>query len=262
MPSLFELFQSKTRTTFIAENVSATNDSSKTLLIMDATISERHRTKAIATENSVEVGSDIADNVDVRPREYDIDAVITDAPITFLNALVGNLAGAASALTDNRFVGSLATTAIATLGGALLNGSRTRSLDAYNTLLDIQGYKRNDTAQGLIFETGGRPVPITIITGLTIYNNMILTELNVERTASIGRKLQFTGALKEIRVVESKLVKIPPKAINPNVRTSAADKSSEGKKTANEANGVDSNSGRGSSILIKGAKGVAGVLGL
>lgn len=51
--------------------------------------------------------------------------------------------------------------------------------------------------------------PVSIATGLKVYQNMVIKEFNVDRDASTGQSLPFTMTLKEIKTVKSQTVYIP-----------------------------------------------------
>lgn len=51
--------------------------------------------------------------------------------------------------------------------------------------------------------------PITIVTGLKVYDNIVILSLNVTRTSANGKSLEFTLTGKQIRRVKSQSVLIP-----------------------------------------------------
>lgn len=136
-------------------------------IVIDATVSEEHRSTCELTENPVEEGAKITDHVQLQPSELTIEGVITDSPLGY--ALIGNI---------QNIVRSVST----------LFGQASRSIDAYKDLLDLQKSRK----------------PFTVITGLKRYENMILTELSVPRTAETGNAIHFRAVMKEIRIVKSK----------------------------------------------------------
>lgn len=77
-----------------------------------------------------------------------------------------------------------------------------RSLTAYKQLLQL-----HDT-----------PQLITVVTGLETYQNLLMTSLNVPRTAQTGRAVRFRASFKEIQIVASQTVQIArkvPKTLPP-----------------------------------------------
>lgn len=59
----------------------------------------------------------------------------------------------------------------------------TRSIDAFNRLVDLHE----------------RRVPVTVVTGLKVYQNMVMTTLDVPRTITTGQSLTFNITLQNIR---------------------------------------------------------------
>ena len=73
--------------------------------------------------------------------------------------------------------------------------------------------------------------PVSVITALGIYNQMVITNLNIPKDATIGRSLVFTAQLKEYRVV------VPPKEPK---KEGALKKNKNGTKTKDGQNVNDS----------------------
>lgn len=136
-------------------------------IVIDATISEEHNTSCDLTENPVEDGAKITDHVQIKPAELSIEGVISDSPL-----------GTPFVQNFQNIVDSV---------GVYL-GKTSRSIDAYNKLLDLQNKRE----------------PFTVTTGLKQYKNMIMTKLSVPRKAEMGGSLQFKATLREIRIVKSK----------------------------------------------------------
>lgn len=136
-------------------------------IVVDATVSETHLSSCDLTENPVEDGAKITDHVQLKPSELTIEGVISDSPLGY--AVVGNIQNLVRS-TKSLFGGS------------------SRSIDAYNDLLLLQKSRQ----------------PFTVITGLKRYENMIMTELSVPRTAQTGNAIHFRASMKEIRIVKSK----------------------------------------------------------
>lgn len=59
----------------------------------------------------------------------------------------------------------------------------TRSIDAFNRLVDLHE----------------RRVPVTVVTGLKVYQNMVMTTLDVPRNINTGQSLTFNITLQNIR---------------------------------------------------------------
>lgn len=135
-------------------------------IVLDALVSEEFSSKCDVTEYPVESGAVIADHVQMRPIELTIQGVITDSPLGY--AVIGNI---------QNLVRSVST----------LFGQTSRSIDAFNELLELQKKR----------------IPFTVVTGLRRYENMIMTELTVPRTAQTGGAIHFSATMKEVKIVSS-----------------------------------------------------------
>lgn len=135
---------------------------------LDASISEEHVSECDVTENPIEDGAIVTDHVHVKPAQLTIEGIVSDTPITF--AVINNVVG---------FVNAVNTTIL---------GNSSRSTDAYNALIDLQKSRE----------------PFTVITGLRVYKDMIMTSLSVPRDAQRGKAVNFTAELKQIIIAKSK----------------------------------------------------------
>jgi hypothetical protein len=194
----------------------------RVLLILDAADQISHQNRATPTENPIEDGSMVADHVDRAPKSVTFQGVVSEAPIQIEQAVVGNVAGAVGGIIG-KAAGTLAgvgsSLGVAALGGLLLNRQGNRVQDAFNALLEIQD----------------KAIPVTLITGLRAYNNMILTEFTPIETADTGRSLSFTATFSEIKIVSSKQIRLPKKVLAAAVAPSAASVINQGTKVATEA---------------------------
>lgn len=146
---------------------------------IDATISDEHTSACDLTENPVEEGANVTDHVQLKPVELTIEGVISDTPLDF--GILNNL------ITGN--FGAIKDTAKGIAGN--FTGQTTRSTEEYNKLLDLQRKRE----------------PFKVVTGLKVYENMILVKLSVNRNATTGKSIHFKADLKQIRIVSSKTAK-------------------------------------------------------
>lgn len=184
---------------------------------VDATLTENHSFEAEATDNPVEEGVVISDHINLKPEMFSLTGVISDTPLSFGSSLAG-AATTAGALAGQKIVGPLG--AYAGLGaGAVANlliGPSNRMKNAFDHLRNLQSAR----------------VPFTVVTGLNVYENMVITSLTINRDNKSGRSFNFTATLKKIRIVKSQVVDI--KNVPRNV-TGASKKTELGKKAAEEA---------------------------
>lgn len=135
-------------------------------IVVDCTVSENHNFTCDMTEEPVEQGAKITDHVQLKPKQLTIEGVISDAPLGY--AIVGNIQ-------------NIVKTVASVFGGSV------RSIDAFNELEKLQESR----------------VPFTVITGLKRYENMIMVDFDVQRTAETGRALHFKAIMRQIRIVQS-----------------------------------------------------------
>jgi len=197
-------------------------------LIFDMTKSISHQNVADPTEEPIENASIVGDHIDVRPKVVTFEGIMSEAPITIGQALLGNFAGAVPAIGGfgNTLGGTLFTGIAATLGGNLLNSSENRLEKALNAMLDLQQKK----------------IIVTLVTGLRAYNNMVLQSFTPIEEPTTGNSLIFTATFKEIQIVQSESVILPASVVDPDVANKAPSLQKRGKKVTKETT-------RGSSFL-------------
>lgn len=165
------------------------------LLKIDATRAEEHSFKAKATQHEVEDGANIADHVIKTGRTVTLNGVISDDPISITAAAVGGIAGITGSLVPG-LGGAVATGVVAKVGSELISNGSKPSKDA----IDILEY---------IYEEN---IPLMITTSLKTYTNMIMESLTVPRNSRNANSLEFSASFREIRIIESEVVEIPPSA--------------------------------------------------
>lgn len=89
------------------------------------------------------------------------------------------------------------------------NGLTDRRVEAYDQLLAL--FKSRDV--------------VSVVTGLKVYNDMVMNRFSIPRNQGTGRRLQFTAEFTEIRKAESQIVGVAERKAAPEV----ADKVSENK---------------------------------
>lgn len=205
---------------------------------VDATLTENHSFESEVTENPVEEGVSIADHINLKPETYSLTGVISDTPLD-LTASVKGAFTSGGALAGKSIVGPLG--AYAGVGaGAFANlasgGSGNRMKNAFDHLRNLQSAR----------------VPFTVITGLSVYENMVLTSLTINRDNKSGRSFNFSATLKKIRIVKSQVVDI--KNVPRNV--TGASKQSDLGKQSTEVASIDKKTLflKAKNFLVDGAK--------
>lgn len=180
----------------------------------------RARIGALQLDASVE--EEHAGEVEVSEHEVEVGANISDhareKPETIrISGVVSNTPIAESDRRDQE--------------GRLRRGSEGRADSAYDALRKIKSERQ----------------PVTVVTSLRQYENMVMTSLSVPRDAERGDSLHFTAAFKQIRTVASETVRVElPRAQK---------KLSGGKKTTTAASEATTKKVR-ESLLRRGTRGV------
>jgi len=227
MANLFDLQRGKRRVAIISEDTE--------LIKIDATISEGHGLTAKATEQSVEDGSDISDHVIKGSRTLSLTGLVSDSPIDLAEVAVGNLAGIAGSIFKGP-ADAIITGVTAKIGSSLISDGKGKpSKSAFEALESI-------------WEDS---LPVSIITGLRTYSNMIMETLDIPRRSDINEALEFRATFRQVTFVISETIDVPKEVIAPDAK-SAATKIKQGKKAAELASNEIVNKTRGS-IAYEGA---------
>ena len=65
----------------------------------------------------------------------------------------------------------------------------------------------------------GLGLPITVVTGLKVYENMIITDFNINRTVGNGQSLPFRMTVQQIQIVQSQTAQIPASQLTGDTQT-------------------------------------------
>lgn len=212
----------------------------KTIITMDVSISETHSRTAVISQNEIEDGSNVADHVKLNPEKLTIEGLVSDSPVGVLQSAIGAGLSSASQLAAgaaSKALGPVAATAVGSAVGlaggsiaGLLTGQNRNPKDMFK-LLDDLWRKRQ---------------PFTMVTALEKYDNMIITDLTVPRSASIGKSLRFTMSLEKVQIVSSSIVQVPAFKVANAGGSSVAKLGKQASKTASAANGSNA------SLLLQG----------
>jgi outer membrane lipoprotein SlyB len=221
------------------------------VFVLDTQKSESFKGDAEVTDHPVENGSDITDHVILKSKMLQIEGTVSATPLTFGSSIAG--AGTAVAASIGSAIGGiLGSTGLGTVVGGVGGGLVGKSVAG---LLGQQTSNRlSDIMDELVAARDSRS-PVSIQTGLKLYENYILTSFEVKRDKPQG-KISVTLSLKELRVVSSRSEKIKiPKVLG------AIPKANDGHK-----NGGLTDSIKHQSILFGGDQvfnggGVAKLLG-
>lgn len=156
------------------------------VIVIDATVNETHSRDSTPTEFEVENGDTISDNIIVKPFALEIQGIISDTPLSVLNAA---LTTAVSAIVPPiALVG-------ATAGSALFSAiaeTDSPSVVAYKQIRALQENKQ----------------PFDVLTTLNRYTNMFIKSLSIPRDANTGQVLMFNISLVELLLVSPQTVNL------------------------------------------------------
>lgn len=166
---------------------------------LDASMTESHEAAAALSQNEIEDGSNINDNVVLAPLKLTLEGVVSKTPLGF-NALIGSAATAVAGQFAKGApgIGVIAAIGVASIGGLLANsfgpdGPKSRApADVFDYLLELRNMR----------------LPLSVLTALKLYENMILTNLSVPRSIQTVGVLRFTATLEQVRIVSSETVDI------------------------------------------------------
>lgn len=197
-------------------------------LQLDATVSENHTRTATITQNEIEDGSKVSDNVVLGNEKFEITGLISEAPFSRSNIL-----DIASQVQNQGF--QALNDAIGSIGSGVLS-SAAASVKRIIALTQLESFWKNK-------------IPFTVLTGLKKYENVLINEISIPVNAKDGKSLRFTVRCESVRIVESQTVSIPESV----TEAGATAKQGLGKKAAQEA--ASSEEGQASILfnLYKGA---------
>lgn len=208
------------------------------LMEVDATISETHEASTTLTETEVESGAKINDHVTLNPLSLTIEGAVSENPISIIGAAAGAAASAVGAkvgAAKGALPGAAATVGIASIGGLVSSALSSSSGPKSRAKEDVYDY---------LMELRNNRQPITVVTGLKEYSNMIITSISIPRTAQTGQILRFTVVMRQVKIVQT-----VTSAISIDTVKAAADK---GKNLGKQATKTASDkTGKGSSVLFK-----------
>lgn len=214
------IFGGNTRTEFKAPG------SGSVVLTIDATIRSEHTARATLTRRELEKGAQINDHLVTSPESVVIEGVISETPLDFLSSILSAGVGAAASLASQAGLGAAAATGL--LGGSLMgavNGSRT--VNSFELMTQLQKKR----------------IKFDLVTGLKNYKDMILTSVVANRSASIGKAIQFTATIEQVVFVTSALIKLGEGDMSGSIGASAAGSTNLGKQAASPAGADTSNNG-------------------
>lgn len=200
MSLLSLIFNRPVKASFEVVRSTGGGSTEKVVFEMDASLQEGHEREASVSQNPIEDGSNIADNVNLKPRKLTMKAVISDAPISLLGSAVGLGISSATQLASQSLGGGVLGNLAGTVAGlglgsiaGLITGSPRDPKKAWQFLEEVWLARE----------------PFSVITALQRYDSMVISRLSAPRSAAVGKGLEFDVTLEEVKIVSSSIIKVP-----------------------------------------------------
>lgn len=171
-------------------------------IVLDAVVSESHDAEMEITEFPVERGAQISDHARLKPERLTLEAIVSNTPLSReQQARKVEVTGGGSIFStaDKERPAGIA-------GPAELAYARLRDLMVQAQL-------------------------VSVVTGLRVYDDLIIESLSVPRRAATGDALEFSVRLKTIRLVNNKVTTI---RVSKTKEPRAHSKKDQGKVPAQE----------------------------
>lgn len=166
-----------------SKKVTVIKDGEKTIIACDVVETENHQMNSEATQYEIEDGSNVSDHVIKRGKLLTIEGIISDDPITVLDTSI-----------LERTVTSLTPSALRSKVGYGLSGVFGKpSKEAFDQFERIYDNK----------------IPVTIVTGLKEYTNMIMEDFSAPRDSKTVRSLRFNATFRQVTIVSTILTNAP-----------------------------------------------------
>lgn len=181
-------------------------DGKTSAMVLDAMVKEDYTAEAEPTNHPVEDGADITDHVILRPRTLQIEGIVTETPFNVLDSFVNTAVQTVSSTIGRAIQRKVGGGAFGAVASSRIGGLAGKSLAG---LLKSESDNRlNGVLQELKAVRDSR-APITIVTGLTQYDNFILRSFTVSRDQSSGKSMRVSLSFIEVIKATAKTVKVP-----------------------------------------------------
>jgi hypothetical protein len=171
----------------------------KVVFELDASLKETHKRTAKVSQNPIEDGTNVADNVNLDPRGLELTGFVSDAPLSLLGSAVGLGLSSATQLASK----ALGTSAV----GQAAAGLATTGLGSIAGI--ITGSPRDPKkAWQFLDEVWSRREPFSVVTALQRYENMVVASLSAPRESGRGKGLEFDITLEQVEIVQSSVIRV------------------------------------------------------
>ena len=165
-------------------------NSTSTIIQLDASMKENHTRKSTPTRFPIENGGNISDHVILEPFDLELTGIITDTPLSGVGQLLTEVA---TTVTNSLLppVGVVAAAGAYSLFKSLSN-SKSPSVAAYGQLLMLQSNRQ----------------PFDVLTSLYRYSSMWISNISAPRDSETGKSLLFTVSLTQLILVSPQSVNV------------------------------------------------------
>lgn len=240
---------------------------------IDVSLSETHSVSAEVTDHPVEEGANIADHIRPQPRTFSMQGFVTNTPIEVPKSHIGGARADSASIpiqaarsVPQRVPPQTVTIqgepslgvigiipgmdqATAILGAMRLEVRSKRQFAAEHHRVDnlvtqtysatalhfTQSFDRVGEVHAALVNIVESSKLVTIVTGLTQYDSVALTEVSFERSKEVGRdSLKFSATARVLRIVNSEVVKLPD-PVQPRAKPAKAQGQQQPQKTTKKA---------------------------
>ena len=159
------------------------------LMKIDATLEEGHSLSMQVTDHEVEDGSNISDHTIRTSDSLTLRGVVSDDPISLFQAATGNIAGVVGGIVGGKF-GNLA--------GTIATGATSKIA---SSLFENSEEKRSALAWSALEYAQREAIPLTIVTALKSYTNMMLENVSAPITSRNSRGLEFSATFNKVNII-------------------------------------------------------------
>lgn len=142
---------------------------------LDCTVSEAHNGEVEVTEHPVEEGANISDHARVKPPTLTLEGMVSNTPL--------NQGQHRRKVTSKE-------------GFVFETTATTDQITGQPGIMESAFTKLQELRE--------KAMPITVITRLKTYTNMVLTSLVVPRNASTGEALRFTATFRNVIIIKNR----------------------------------------------------------
>ncbi len=179
---------------------------------VDATVEETYELTSTITDNEIQDGSTLVDHIHTLPERVVVRCIISEAPVLFLPTVTRDVIQAGFSLVSGATRNTLLGRSIRPILGAIEKyapfiptpaGAITNLLFGEAIRHDVQRtYWKNFLKSA--FEA---KQPFKIQSGVEVIENVFFESISFNRDHSLGDSLEFTASLKEIRYIQSNVVR-------------------------------------------------------